>query len=88
MAQWHCEQPAGRVRFEIGRNAVESRVLGPLEVLADGRSIDLGHHKQRALLALLLINANRVVSTDAIREEIWGKMPMARKTLSGSTSRD
>ncbi|MDJ0925178.1 MAG: BTAD domain-containing putative transcriptional regulator [Acidimicrobiia bacterium] len=52
---------------------MEFRVLGPLEAVHDGQAIDLGPHKQRSLLALLLINANRVVSTDRILEEIWGE---------------
>ena len=54
------------------RGRVEFRVLGTLEVVVDGQSIDLGPLRQRSLLALLLINANRVVATDRILEEIWG----------------
>ena len=51
---------------------MEFGVLGPLEVIHDGQPLDLGPHKQRSLLALLLIHANRVVSTDRILEELWG----------------
>ena len=51
---------------------MEFRILGPLEVLADGHRIDLGPYKQRALLALLLIHVDRVVPTDRILEELWG----------------
>ncbi len=51
---------------------MEYGVLGTLAVSRDGVPIDLGGPKQRALLALLLINANRVVSTDTIIEELWG----------------
>ena len=47
------------------------RLLGPVEVLRDGVPIDLGVLKQRALLAMLLINANRVVSTDQLIDELW-----------------
>ncbi len=54
-----------------GGSRVDFRVLGLLEVVYDGRSLDLGPRKQRSLLALLLINANRVVSTDRILEELW-----------------
>lgn len=50
---------------------MEFRILGPLEVLDGGESIDLGPFKQRSLLALLLINANEVVSTDRIIEALW-----------------
>jgi hypothetical protein len=52
---------------------VEFRVLGPVEVLRDGVPVDLGVYKQRALLALLLIDVNRVVSTDRIIDELWGQ---------------
>ena len=47
-------------------------MLGPLEVIKDGASLDLGPHKQRSLLALLLVNANHTVTTDRILEELWG----------------
>ncbi len=50
---------------------MEFRVLGPLEVLSDGRALDLGGQKQRALLALLLLEANRVVSSDRLIEGLW-----------------
>jgi DNA-binding SARP family transcriptional activator len=40
---------------------VEFRVLGPLEVLDDDEALALGGAKQRALLAILLLNANEVV---------------------------
>ena len=52
--------------------SLEFRALGPLEVLRDGRPIDLGPFKQRSLLALLLIHANEVVSVDRIQDELWG----------------
>ena len=51
---------------------MEFRILGPLEVVEDGEILDLGPRKQRSLFALLLIHANRVVSTDRILEELWG----------------
>ena len=50
---------------------MEFRVLGPLEVLDDGRPLDLGAPRQRALLAFLLLNANEVVSTDRLAEALW-----------------
>jgi DNA-binding SARP family transcriptional activator len=43
---------------------MEFRVLGPLEVRDGDRSLPLAGAKQRALLALLLVNANHVVSRD------------------------
>src|SRR5687767_6522906 len=52
---------------------MEFRILGPLEARDDDRVIDLGPHKQRALLALLLIHVDRVVPTDRILDELWGE---------------
>lgn len=51
---------------------MEFGLLGPLVVMRDGQPVDVGGAKQRALLALLLVNANQVVSSDAIVEELWG----------------
>jgi DNA-binding SARP family transcriptional activator len=51
---------------------VEFQVLGPLEVRIDGRALPLGGPKQRALLALLLLNGNEVVSRDRLVDSLWG----------------
>ena len=53
--------------------SLEFQILGQIRVLADGEPIELGPFKQRALLALLIVNANRVVSTDRILEALWGE---------------
>jgi YVTN family beta-propeller protein len=50
-------------------------VLGPLEVIEDGRPLPLGGPKQRALLAILLLHANRSVSRDRLIDGIWGEQP-------------
>ncbi len=50
---------------------MEFRILGPLEVLSDGQVLDLGGHKQRALLALLLLEANRPVSRDRLIDALY-----------------
>jgi SARP family transcriptional regulator, regulator of embCAB operon len=50
---------------------VEFRVLGPLEVLVDGKAIPLGGAKQRSVLAMLLCEANRVVSAEKMAAVIW-----------------
>jgi YVTN family beta-propeller protein len=55
--------------------AMEYRILGPLEVLDDGRQLALGGTRQRALLASLLLHANEVVSTDRLVEDVWGENP-------------
>ena len=62
---------------------MEFRILGPLEVVADGRALDVGGPKQRAVLAMLLIEANRVVSSDRLIDALWDEKPpeQALKTL-------
>jgi len=54
---------------------MEFRILGPLEVLEEGRPVALGGAKQRALLAVLLLHANEVVSRDRLIDELWGGEP-------------
>src|SRR5687768_6835096 len=54
---------------------VEFRILGPLEVVDDGHPVRLGGRNQRALLALLLLNAGEVVSTDRLIDALWGENP-------------
>jgi DNA-binding SARP family transcriptional activator/pimeloyl-ACP methyl ester carboxylesterase len=56
---------------------VEFRLLGSLEVRAEGGPIHVGGPNQRALLAALLCQANRVVSTDLLIEAVWGQTPPA-----------
>jgi hypothetical protein len=53
----------------------EFGILGPLEVSRCGRAVPLGGPRQRAVLALLLLEANRVVSLDRLAEDIWGGRP-------------
>src|SRR6266516_870222 len=52
---------------------VEFAVLGPVEVRIDGKAVPLGGPKQRSLLALLLLNANEVVSRDRLIDSLWGE---------------
>ena len=56
---------------------MEFRILGPLEARVDGRVLPLGGAKQRALLALLLLHRNEVVSTDRLIDGLWGEQPPA-----------
>jgi DNA-binding SARP family transcriptional activator len=46
-----------------------------LEVVIEGRTLPLGAPKQRAILAILLLSANEVVSTDDLMERLWGEQP-------------
>ena len=75
-------------------------VLGPLQASADGVPVPLGAPKQRAVLAMLLMNRNRAVSVDALIDAVWDQSPVpAARTsihsyvsnlrrLLGSPSRD
>ena len=54
---------------------MEYRILGPLELVDDGRPVVLGARKQRALLLCLLLHANEVVSADALIDAVWGERP-------------
>lgn len=54
---------------------VELRILGSLEVVADGRVIPLVAPKQRALLALLLLRAGEPVSRDVLVDDLWAGRP-------------
>jgi DNA-binding SARP family transcriptional activator len=56
---------------------LEFRILGPLEVTDGARPIALAAPKQRALLGLLLLHPNEVVSSDRLIDELWGERPPA-----------
>ena len=68
---------------------MEFRILGPLEVISDGQALDLGGAKQRALLAVLLLNPNEVVSRDRLIDALWEENPpdTAQKALQVHVSR-
>jgi DNA-binding SARP family transcriptional activator len=51
------------------------RILGPLEASDETGSLLLGGLKQRAVLALLLLEPGRVVSTDRLIDALWGEKP-------------
>ncbi|HYT81313.1 MAG TPA: BTAD domain-containing putative transcriptional regulator [Actinomycetota bacterium] len=52
-------------------------MLGPLEVLDDGGVVPLGGAKQRAVLAILLLHRNEVVSRERLIDGLWGDSPPA-----------
>jgi YVTN family beta-propeller protein len=68
---------------------LEFRMLGPLEVSADGRAVEIGGPRQRALLAALLLRAGQAVPRDALIQELWGDSPPpgAQHTLDVYVSR-
>src|SRR5436190_14843383 len=58
-----------------GVGTMEFRILGSIEVIGDDGPLRLGAPKQRALLAFLLLNANKVVSRDSLVDALWGAEP-------------
>ena len=54
---------------------MEFRILRPLEVVEHGQTLPLGGLKQRALLAILLLHANEVVSAERLIDGLWGDKP-------------
>jgi predicted ATPase/DNA-binding SARP family transcriptional activator len=55
--------------------AMKFRVLGPMEVRRDDQALGLGGAKQRALLAILLIEANHVVGLGRLADLLWRDEP-------------
>jgi DNA-binding SARP family transcriptional activator len=51
---------------------MEFRILGPLEVRVGGEAVPLGGRRPRALLAVLLLRPNEVVSAERLIDELWG----------------
>ena len=79
---------AGNGSVRDNRRGMEFRILGPLEVRDGDRPIELGTGRQRKLLAILLLRANEVVSTDRLIDELWDghPPPTAAKALQGHVS--
>jgi len=73
----------------VTATGVQFRVLGPLEIEAGGRVLELGGPRLRALLALLVIHAGRVVSLRALVDGLWGqhRPPDADRTVRAYVSR-
>ncbi len=55
---------------------LEFCLLGPVEVRCGGVMVPVPRGRQRALLAVLLLNAGRVVSVGEITETLWGPAPL------------
>jgi DNA-binding SARP family transcriptional activator len=74
-----CKRAVERLKYR--RHTVDFRILGPLEVWHDGRPVPLSGARQRALLAILLVHAGEVVSSDRLMDDLWGeKLPAAGHT--------
>jgi predicted ATPase/DNA-binding SARP family transcriptional activator len=67
----------------------EFRILGPVQAVRDDRELELGGPKPRALLALLLVAAGRVIPAERLAEELWAGRPppSAAGTLRSYVSR-
>ena len=59
------------------RSAMSVSMLGPLEVMGRGPRVKLGGPQQRRVLAVLAVDANKVVSSDRLIEVLWGEVPPA-----------
>lgn len=58
-----------------GGRLIEFRILGPFEVSGDGARVEIGRSRPRALLAILLLNADQAVSVGELVQGIWGENP-------------
>ncbi|MFD4669617.1 BTAD domain-containing putative transcriptional regulator [Lentzea sp. NPDC058450] len=55
--------------------SVTFRLLGPFETILSGEPVKVGGARQRKLLAVLLLNANRIVSVDQLVAALWENPP-------------
>src|SRR5712692_8861080 len=67
---------------------MEYRILGPLEAYDDERRLSLGGARQRAVLALMILHENEVLTRDVIVDALWGENPppTAAKVLQNCVS--
>jgi DNA-binding SARP family transcriptional activator len=74
---WATDEQPAEVRadahLELAEYRTEYRLLGPLEVVHRGEALATGGQRRRALLARLLLDANRTVSVDALVDALWGE---------------
>ncbi|MEO3757393.1 BTAD domain-containing putative transcriptional regulator [Mycobacterium sp. B14F4] len=69
--------------------SVEFRLLGEVEALVEGQPLDIGHARQRCVLACLLVDVNRPVSPAQLIDRVWADDPphRARNALAAYISR-
>lgn len=82
-----AEDPAATCHARYGSD-MELMCLGPLEARDNGLPLELGEPKRRLVLALLVMHAGSVVSTDRLIDGVWGDQPPenARKIVQGYIS--
>jgi DNA-binding SARP family transcriptional activator/Tfp pilus assembly protein PilF len=68
---------------------MEFQVLGPVEIRAAGGTVDAGHARQRAVLAVLLLDLGHLVPADRLIDRVWGEdsPPAVRNALYGYIAR-
>jgi DNA-binding SARP family transcriptional activator len=69
--------PAGSGREGAVGHGVGFRLLGPVDVTVDGRAVEIGSAKQRALLAVLALRVGTVVPVEVLVDDLWGESPPA-----------
>jgi DNA-binding SARP family transcriptional activator len=92
---------AGELLATRAPTALDIRILGPLEVLVQGRALPVRGRRQLALLALLVLRAGEVIGSDRLIDDLWGAEPpesgatalqvrvsQLRKTLEQADSHD
>src|SRR4051794_20160116 len=67
----------GVVRCGCYVRGMEYGILGPLAVWRDGRELELGAGKQRALLAILLLHAGETMAVPRLVDALWDERPPA-----------
>ena len=67
----------------------EFRILGPVEAVVGGESLDIGRAKQRAVLAALLVDIDSAVSVETLVDRVWDDRPPpeARRAVQAHLSR-
>jgi DNA-binding SARP family transcriptional activator len=73
----------------VERQLIDLRLLGPVRALAGGRDLEIGHPRQRGLLALLMADVGVPVPFDRLAELLWDGRPprMARNVMAGYATR-
>ena len=61
-------------------DAITIRLLGPTVLTHEGREVDLGAPRERAVLALLALRASTVVSSESLIEQLWVDPPSGAAT--------
>ncbi len=86
---WSDTRLDGGVASGDVRPRVEIRLLGPSEVVVLDRVVHVGSRRQRALLAVLALEAGRVVSSGTLLELVWetDRPPPATATIQRLISR-